>query len=80
MADTTSKAQWVTLRDKYLTALNALAGDGVSSYSIGDQTFTLADRKQLHDLIKDCDEQIARLSRTVGTRRKNRANFRGFNV
>ena len=59
MAATTSTTQLVQIRDKLLTAINKLAEEGVTSYSIGDQTFSLADVGNLISQVEKLDKLIA---------------------
>lgn len=79
MASTTTTAQLIQIRDKLLTAINKLAEDGVTSYSIGDQTFSLADVGNLIDQVQKLDKLIALKDRTLGLRGRNRITLRNFN-
>jgi hypothetical protein len=79
MASTTTLAQLVTLRDKFITALTALAGEGVTSYTIGDQTFTLADTDKLLDQVERLDKLIALKDSTLGGKGRNRITLSNFN-
>tara|TARA_E500000318_G_C3425149_1_gene158872 strand:+ start:145 stop:387 length:243 start_codon:yes stop_codon:yes gene_type:complete len=79
MASLTSTQKFVDLRDKLLEAYTSLAGEGVSSYSIGDQTFTLKDTGSLLEEIQKLDRIIALRTRTLGSKGYNRADLRKFN-
>tara|TARA_S200002703_G_scaffold37694_1_gene32964 strand:+ start:1306 stop:1548 length:243 start_codon:yes stop_codon:yes gene_type:complete len=78
MASTTTLAQLVSLRDKFLEALTALAGEGVTSYTIGDQTFTLADTDKLLDQVERLDKLIALKDSTLGSKGRNRITLSNF--
>jgi len=62
-----------------LIAINKLAEDGITSYSIGDQTFSLADVGSLIDQVEKLDRLIALKDRTLGARGQNRISIRNFN-
>jgi hypothetical protein len=79
MAATTSTTQLVQIRDKLLTAINKLAEEGVTSYSIGDQTFSLADVGNLISQVEKLDKLIALKDRTLGGSGRNRITMRHFN-
>ena len=79
MAATTTTAQLIAIRDKLLIAINKLAEDGITSYSIGDQTFSLADVGSLIDQVEKLDRLIALKDRTLGARGQNRISIRNFN-
>lgn len=76
---TTSLATYISIRDKLLTAIEKLAGEGVSSYSIGDQSFTLADIDTLMERVEKLDRKIAMLESTTRVVGRNRINLRRFN-
>jgi hypothetical protein len=78
MASTTTTAQLVAIRDKLLTAINKLAEDGITSYSIGDQTFSLADVGDLIAQVEKLDKLIALKDRTLGGRGRNRIDLRKY--
>lgn len=78
MASTTTTAQIVAIRDKLLTALNKLSEEGVTSYSIGDQSFTLADVGNLLSQVERLDRMIALKDRTLGGSGRNRITLRNF--
>lgn len=78
MAATTTTAQLVQIRDKLLTAINKLAEEGVTSYSIGDQTFSLADVGDLISQVEKLDKMIALKDRTLGGRGRNRITMKNF--
>ena len=78
MASTTTTAQLVAIRDKLLTAINKLAEDGITSYSIGDQTFSLADVGNLINQVERLDRLIALKDRTLGGRGRNRISLTKF--
>ena len=76
----TSLTTLISTRDKLQTAVDNLAGEGVTSYSIGDQTFSLADVGDLLDTIDKLDRQIAMRESTLGRGRpRNRITFKNFN-
>lgn len=80
MANTTTLATLISTRDKLQTAVDKLAGEGVTSYSLGDQTFSLADVGDLLDQIEKLDRRIAMKSSTLGRGRpRNRITFAKFN-
>jgi len=62
-----------------LTAINKLAEEGVTSYSIGDQTFSLADVGNLISQVEKLDKLIALKDRTLGGSGRNRITMRHFN-
>ena len=66
----------VTIRNKMLDALEKLSAEGVSSYTIGDQTYTLRDLDQLIEAIDKIDRRIAALTRTMAG--SNRIDLRRF--
>ena len=78
MASTTTTTQLVAIRDKLLTAINKLAEDGITSYSIGDQTFSLADVGDLISQVEKLDKLIALKDRTLGGRGRNRITLSKF--
>ena len=78
MAATTTTTQLVQIRDKLLTAINKLAEEGVTSYSIGDQTFSLADVGDLIAQVEKLDKLIALKDRTLGGRGRNRITMKNF--
>jgi hypothetical protein len=78
MAATTSTTQLIAIRDKLLTAINKLAEEGVTSYSIGDQTFSLADVGDLLNQVEKLDKMIALKDRTLGGRGRNRITLTNF--
>jgi|TARA_E500000318_G_C3392500_1_gene146530 hypothetical protein len=79
MASTTSLSDLVAIRDKLITAYKNLAQEGVSSYSIGDQTFTLKDTKDILEEIQQLDKLIALKDSTLGGTGRNRITLRSFN-
>ena len=79
MAATTSTAQLIAIRDKLLLAISKLAEDGITSYSIGDQTFSLADVGDLLTQVERLDRLIALKDRTLGGRGRNRITLEKFN-
>jgi hypothetical protein len=79
MAATTSTAQLIVIRDKLLLALSKLAEDGITSYSIGDQTFSLADVGDLLTQVERLDKLIALKDRTLGGRGRNRITLENYN-
>jgi hypothetical protein len=79
MASTTSTAQLVSIRDKLLLAISKLAEEGITSYSIGDQTFSLADVGDLLAQVEKLDKMIALKDRTLGAKGRNRITLRDFN-
>ena len=79
MASLTSTQKFVDLRDKLLEAYTALAGEGVSSYSIGDQTFTLKDTSNLLEEIQKLDRITGLRTKTLGLKGYNRIDLRRFN-
>jgi len=62
-----------TIRDNLLTAYTTLSLNNVSSYSIGDRSFTYQDRGALLDEIMRLDKLIARRDTTTAT-------VRGYNL
>lgn len=78
MAATTTTAQLVQIRDKLLTAINKLAEEGVTSYSIGDQSFSLADVGNLITQVERLDKLIALKDQTLGGRGRNRITMTNF--
>lgn len=77
MPGTTPVSRLITIRDKLLDAIDKLAGEGVSSYSIGDQSYTLVDVDKLMASVQRLDRLIAVKRGTMGG--TNRADFRNFN-
>lgn len=78
MASTTPLSTLVSIRDKLLTAYSKLAEEGVSSYSIGDQTFTLKDTGSILEEIEKLDRLIALKDKTLGGGGRNRITFKNF--
>ena len=78
MASTTTTTQLVAIRDKLLTAINKLAEDGITSYSIGDQTFSLADVGNLISQVEKLDKLIALKDSTLAGRGRNRITLSKF--
>ncbi len=78
MASTTPLATLVSIRDKLLTAYSKLAEEGVTSYSIGDQTFTLKDTGSILDEIERLDRLISLKDSTLGGRGRNRITLKNF--
>lgn len=71
---------YIAMRDKLVTAYLALAENGVSSYSIGDQNYTLRDTGRLLEEIEKLDRMIALRTRTLdGVRGRNRIDLSRFN-
>ncbi len=79
MASTTTTAQLIAIRDKLLTAILKLAEEGVTSYSIGDQTFSLADDGSMITQVEKLDRLIALKDKTLGGRGRNRITLQNFN-
>tara|TARA_R110002167_G_scaffold280340_2_gene485954 strand:+ start:1397 stop:1675 length:279 start_codon:yes stop_codon:yes gene_type:complete len=79
MASLTTTAQLVSIRDKLLLAIGKLAEEGVTSYSIGDQTFSLADVGDLLNQVERLDKLIALKDRTLGLRGRNRIDLMNYN-
>lgn len=77
MANSTTTAQLVQIRDKIIEAINKIAADPVSSYTIGDQTFSLVDIEKLENMRNKYDRMIAAKDGTMAGR--NRMNFANFN-
>ena len=76
---TTGVATLISIRDKILTALEKLAGEGVSSYTIGDQTYTLRDVDAMLKQVEHLDRLIAVKTRTAGgAKGRNRIDLRSF--
>lgn len=66
-------------RDNINEVITALSQEGVTSYSIGDQTFSLVDLEKLMNMRDRLDRQIATKERTLGPAGSNRADFRQLN-
>ena len=79
MSSITTAAQFIIIRDKLLLAINKLAEDGITSYTIGDQTFSLADVGDLISQVEKLGRIIATKSRTLGNIGINRIDVRSFN-
>ena len=70
-----------TIRDNLLTAYTTLSTNNVSSYSIGDRSFTYQDRGALVEEIMRLDKLIARRDTTTATVVGfNRVDFSTFRV
>lgn len=67
------------MRDNLVTAFNKLASEGVSSYTIGSQTFTMRDTDSILAQIERLDRQIAARDRTLNGKGRNRLTFKNFN-
>lgn len=78
MASTTTTAQLIAIRDKLLTAISKLSEEGVTSYSIGDQSFSLANVGDLLSQVERLDRMIALKDRTLGGSGRNRITLRNF--
>jgi hypothetical protein len=79
MANTTSVAQLVTMRDNLITAYTTLCTTGVTSYSLGDRTFSYESRSALRTEIQELDRMIAMRDTTINGRGRNRVNFKKWN-
>jgi len=73
MAANIPVATLTTMRDNFVTALNAVSASATSSYTLGDRTFTYEDRSSLLRDIRALTTEI--LLRTTG----HAANARGRN-
>jgi hypothetical protein len=70
----------IQMRDKLVTAYLKLAEEGVSSYSIGDQNYTLRDTGRIMTEIERLDRMIALKTQTLGgSRGRNRIDLSRFN-
>lgn len=78
MASTTTTAQLIAIRDKLLTAISKLSEEGVTSYSIGDQSFSLANVGDLLSQVERLDRMIALKDRTLGGSGRNRITLKNF--
>jgi len=78
MASTTTTAQLIGIRDKLLIAISKLSEEGVTSYSIGDQSFSLANVGDLLSQVERLDRMIALKDRTLGGSGRNRITLRNF--
>ena len=78
MASTTTTAQIIAIRDKLLTAISKLSEEGVTSYSIGDQSFSLANVGDLLSQVERLDRMIALKDRTLGGSGRNRITLKNF--
>tara|TARA_R110000796_G_scaffold16726_3_gene52111 strand:+ start:1487 stop:1723 length:237 start_codon:yes stop_codon:yes gene_type:complete len=78
MASTTTTAQFIAIRDKLLTAISKLSEEGVTSYSIGDQSFSLANVGDLLSQVERLDRMIALKDRTLGGSGRNRITLKNF--
>lgn len=78
MASTTTTAQLIAIRDKLLTAISKLSEEGVTSYSIGDQSFSLANVGDLLSQVERLDRMIALKDKTLGGYGRNRITLKNF--
>jgi hypothetical protein len=79
MSNTTTSARLIAIRDKLLDAIDKLAGEGVSSYTIGDQTYTLRDIDDMLKQVDSLDKRIAIKDMTLGgAKGRNRIDMRRF--
>jgi len=79
MASRISVSTLVTMRDNLIVAFNKLAIEGVSSYSIGDTSFTMRDTDTILEQIEKLDRLIAARDRTLAGKGRNRMSFAKFN-
>tara|TARA_R110000824_G_scaffold35418_1_gene111080 strand:+ start:3916 stop:4155 length:240 start_codon:yes stop_codon:yes gene_type:complete len=79
MAERTSQAKLITLRDNLLTAYTNISTSATSSYTLGDRTFTYANRADLWKEIQTIETQILARSTTYKAYGKNRVNFESWN-
>lgn len=80
MAANVSVADLTTMRDNLVTALTTVSTSAVSTYTLGDRTFTYEDRWRLREEIRELTREI--LLRTTGNdanaRGRNRMDFRSW--
>ena len=79
MAERLTQAQLITVRDNLFTAYTNISSSPTSSYTLGDRTFTYADREDLLDEINRFDRQILLRSSTYKAYGKNRVDFKKWN-
>jgi len=79
MAERISQAQLITARDNLFTAYTNISTSPTASYSMGDRTFSYANRADLWAQIEQLDRQILMLSTTYKAHGKNRVDFEKWN-
>lgn len=78
MASRTTTSRLVTIRDNLLDAVEKLSTGGVTSYSIGDQTYSLANVDEMLETIDRLDRRIAARDNTMAGTARNRITFRNL--
>lgn len=79
MAERISKSTLETLRDNLVTAYTNISQSPASSYTLGDRTFTYADRDSLWAEIEKLERLILIRSTTYKAKGKNRVDFEKWN-
>lgn len=80
MASRVPVSSLITIRDNLVTAVTKLSTGGITSYSIGDQTYSLANIDDYLATIDKLDRQIAARDNTLAGRgNRNRTTFANFN-
>ena len=79
MAEMISQATLITLRDNLVTVYTNLSTGAITSYTMGDRTFTYLDLKDLWGQIENLNRQILALSSTYKAYGKNRVDFKKWN-
>jgi hypothetical protein len=75
MAERISQATLIEIRDNLVTAYTNLSTGGISSYTMGDRTFTYVDRAELWQQIEMLNRKILEESTTYKAYGQNRVNF-----
>lgn len=78
MASRISTANLVIIRDNLVEAVKKLSTGGVTSYSIGDQTYSLANIDDYIETIDKLDRKIAARDNTLAGTGRNRISFTRF--
>ena len=79
MAERIPQSTLITLRDNLVTVYTNLSTGAISSYTMGDRTFTYVDLADLWSQIEMLDRKILELSTTYKAYGQNRVNFKKWN-
>mgnify|MGYP003113866630 CR=1 FL=1 len=79
MAERIAKSTLETLRDNLITAYTAISTSPSESYTLGDRTFTYAERADLWAEIEKLERLILIRSTTYKAKGKNRVDFEKWN-
>ena len=79
MAERIAQSTLITLRDNLVTVYTNLSTGAITSYTMGDRTFSYIDLDELWSQIEMLDRRILERSSTYKAYGKNRVNFKKWN-